>query len=552
MKLTMQRMVLERRYDDPAQIDTTPLRGNFVSLPRRLIFKYFSPEQSSGEKVLSSGLMPHNDFIVEERVTAHEQGLVGDRFISHRSGMNIGASHYHLTRKSEKQEDEHELKLFEQIEALTSDYRKRVMNQAMQETDIIPGVRQRKILNLHRLATEDGNKHGNRIEGSNTNCWQCRPRKKPLIGSSNKGREASGTIYQQFPQIFRFPFLIRGRFLVDWGARNFIVMAVDDAVGIFDANMPLTLRCERYDNDGQVKIVKWSNDGGIFAVGRSDSTISISKIEKNNKIVWIRHCDCRRKRRTKCEISYICWSSNDKIIIAGCSSGRLTNYDAATGKKQKCISCETEIVYFTLSPNDRFLALSLQDTTVKLYAWPSFEPYMNIRYYKRVKALAWHPWDSKILCVGGGFCDGSLTIWNVNTQTPLQYRRIDFTGAVENLTFNKISGELIVQWTYWERDRRFAKIAILASLDRVVDVIPVEKRIRIWNLLWNPDHTRMAIPCADTLVIWDIFGREEHKVKNEKKRPSSKFLHEFPSGCGLGPTMVDAHFGKGLNYYNIR
>lgn len=108
------------------------------------------------------------------------------------------------------------------------------------------------------------------------------------------------------------------------------------------------------------------------------------------------------------------------------------------------------------------------------------------------KALAWHPWDSKILCVGGGFCDGSLTIWNVNTQTPLQYRRIDFTGAVENLTFNKVSGELIVQWTYWERDRRLAKIAILSSLDRVVDVIPVEKRVRIWNLLWNPDHTRMG------------------------------------------------------------
>lgn len=96
---------------------------------------------------------------------------------------------------------------FFKIKALTSDYRKRVMNQAMQETDIIPGVRQRKILNLHRLATEDCNKHGTRIEGSNTNCWQCRPRKKPLIGSSNKGREASATIYQQFPRESKFHFI---------------------------------------------------------------------------------------------------------------------------------------------------------------------------------------------------------------------------------------------------------------------------------------------------------------------------------------------------------
>ena len=85
-----------------------------------------------------------------------------------------------------------------------------------------------------------------------------------------------------------------------------------------------------------------------------------------------------------------------------------------------------------------------------------------------------------------------MTIWNVNTQTPLQYRRINFTGAIENLTFNKITGELVVQWTYWEHDERFVQIAILASLDQVVDVIPIEKRIRTWNLLWSPTHTRMG------------------------------------------------------------
>ena len=87
-----------------------------------------------------------------------------------------------------------------QIKALTSDYRKRVMNQAMQEMNIIPGVQQRQVLNLHNFNSRDYNKYGIRVEGSNNTCWECRPRKKPLIGSTNKGREASATTYQQFPR----------------------------------------------------------------------------------------------------------------------------------------------------------------------------------------------------------------------------------------------------------------------------------------------------------------------------------------------------------------
>lgn len=64
-----------------------------------------------------------------------------------------------------------------------------------------------------------------------------------------------------FLEVFRFPFIIRGKHLVDWGKKNYIVMAVDDSVGVFDADVPSTLTCERYDNDGFVTSVKWSNDG---------------------------------------------------------------------------------------------------------------------------------------------------------------------------------------------------------------------------------------------------------------------------------------------------
>lgn len=86
------------------------------------------------------------------------------------------------------------------MKSLTADWRKRIMNQKMMETNVFPGLQQQQVLKLHEMKTDTCNKFANRIEGSNNTCWECRPRKRPLIGFSNKGCDDSSSDYQPFPR----------------------------------------------------------------------------------------------------------------------------------------------------------------------------------------------------------------------------------------------------------------------------------------------------------------------------------------------------------------
>lgn len=111
------------------------------------------------------------------------------------------------------------------------------------------------------------------------------------------------------------------------------------------------------------------------------------------------------------------------------------------------------------------------------------------------QSLAWHPWDANILCIGGGIGDGSLSLWDIAAQQSFGYRRVSFFGYVKNMIWNKVSGELVPQWNYYENDNRFVTIPILASWDRVVDVAEWAEHLGtgVANIIWNPDHTQIGI-----------------------------------------------------------
>lgn len=97
-----------------------------------------------------------------------------------------------------------------------------------------------------------------------------------------------------------------------------------------------------------------------------------------------------------------------------------------------------------------------------------------------------------MLCIGGGTGDASLSLWNVNKLNPVSYRHVHFHGAVENLAWNKHSGELVVHWSYWEGRNRYTVMPVLASLDRIVDVLPVDKALRVISINWNSDQTQLG------------------------------------------------------------
>lgn len=74
----------------------------------------------------------------------------------------------------------------------------------------------------------------------------------------------------------------------------------------------------------------------------------------------------------------------------------------------------------------------------------------------------------------------------------IAFVRAKFDGRVENLAWNKLSGELVVHWTYKEGDNRYVVIAVLSSLNRIVDVLPLDNTSQFSFLKFNATHEKLS------------------------------------------------------------
>ncbi|XP_011170967.2 uncharacterized protein LOC105203771 [Solenopsis invicta] len=92
----------------------------------------------------------------------------------------------------------------------------------------------------------------------------------------------------------------------------------------------------------------------------------------------------------------------------------------------------------------------------------------------------------------------------------MAFVRTKFNGRVENLAWNKLSGELVVHWTYMEGDNRYTIVAVLASFNRIVDVLPLDKETELYFLKFNTAHERLITFCSNNVCsIWNFFGYEK-------------------------------------------
>lgn len=80
----------------------------------------------------------------------------------------------------------------------------------------------------------------------------------------------------------------------------------------------------------------------------------------------------------------------------------------------------------------------------------------------------------------------------MNKLVPEGYRNVYFHGAVKNLAWNKHSAELVVNWSYFVQQAECTLMPVLGSLDRVVDMIMVDKDLQVNSIMWNPDHTQLG------------------------------------------------------------
>ncbi|KMQ96411.1 protein cortex [Lasius niger] len=98
---------------------------------------------------------------------------------------------------------------------------------------------------------------------------------------------------------------------------------------------------------------------------------------------------------------------------------------------------------------------------------------------------------SGTLCIGDSH-NGSLSLWDINAKAMTANICVkDREFCVENLVWNKLSGELVVHWTY-RSDKRYTIAPVLASFDRIVDELPLFTE-KLYFLKFNATHEQLGM-----------------------------------------------------------
>ncbi|XP_018056489.1 PREDICTED: protein cortex [Atta colombica] len=361
----------------------------------------------------------------------------------------------------------------------------------MLEQVLIPELDQDKILRFSGLMVRRP-RNPPRSEYEKKDGWKCISRKKILIGSAEKMLSVPEDVVS-----------LQGNnnMAMDWSCNNMLAVSNNDRLIVYDNDgekvSSSVIRCKSITyNNNQITDIKWASDGNKLIMSvlfpENDTSMLVMYDLKKQKILWDVMCKCRLEEKG-CVMRCVCWSAYDRQIVTGCA-GKISIFDPDTGilLHTRLELTRAEILNLSFSPNYKYLVSTGEDKIVRLFSWSELTPFFNIRFFKPVKAVAWHPQVPDLLCIGGRK-NGSLSLWNVNKCAMTAFVRAKFNGRVENLAWNKLSGELVVHWTYKEEDNIYTIVAVLASFNRIVDVLPLDKEIRLCFLKFNAAHEQLMI-----------------------------------------------------------
>ncbi|XP_044586487.1 fizzy-related protein homolog isoform X2 [Cotesia glomerata] len=451
-----------------------------------------------------------------------------DRMIPSRHEFNVDIAKHKLCEKYISVNDKPYLDVIGQMKSLHSDWRKRAMIECLNEIDPFQGLKDPRILSFNSkqrpLSSSsdykpgfDPDKRPSLIKKSSIDdVWKAKYRCKPLLQCWESAVELSGYIH--FPS----------RGMIDWSSKNMMLVAVEQEILVFkdswETQCESTVVNMEAENIGTQKIrgVKWNHAGDRFVMYSESLKLCCYDIAAG-KIIWKHNCSCPR-----CSIRCIAWSKTDRQVLTGCNNGKLSIFTINGSyivKEESVKVHEGSVLDMAISPDDDYIATTGADKNITIYQLKGIVPFLEIGYYDPSEALAWHPWEKGVLCIGGGVGDGSLSLWDIPKQKSLDYRRVNFLSRVKHLAWNKLSGELVVVWYYWEGNTRSTTIPVLASWNRIVDGITIQKNTdslsfnhRIANVVWNPHHTRLGIQTGDRLYLYNFFGDSSSEWEGTEKK----------------------------------
>ncbi|XP_048507567.1 protein cortex isoform X3 [Athalia rosae] len=455
---------------------------------------------------------------------------VGDRFIPRRQGQKLDEAYQYLEPvPPEKTTDGHCIELPKDVRSISNgirrDWEKRDMVRAL--ATVFPGAGGRRRL-LKQFGTTCSRGTGYSSGGEDTipgsfvglpknfaderysttvddYRWPVKPRRRPVIGRPDRILDV--------PQF---------RTMEYWSSKNLIATVIGRSVCVIRDRLDedaCDIKIEFYSN---CTAVKFSNSGDKLAIGRDSNCITSVFSHYTAKYASEFKCDDQlHPVRYFCRPTAYAWSNDDKYLIAGCSGGSLEIVDVVTFlKKRKLIPTPDRIVPvvgISFSPNNRFLTVTSLGGFTTIYSWPGLDVYMQIVTSSNCLTSAWHPWKGSLLCLGG--MDGSLTMCDIQSRLPHSFNTTRFRSSVDNLAWNKITGELVVNWFVREHERRESAVIVYANFDFITDVItPTANRSRVGHMLWSPDGATIACQAQQSIFMYGFLDKSRKERMEKEKR----------------------------------
>uniref|UniRef100_A0A182Q7U8 WD repeat-containing protein 55 homolog n=1 Tax=Anopheles farauti TaxID=69004 RepID=A0A182Q7U8_9DIPT len=232
-------------------------------------------------------------------------------------------------------------------------------------------------------------------------------------------------------------------------------------------------------------------------------------------------------------ISYLTWDGSGQYVVCGFGNGQISIVHVRPifskvpeRVDSKYYAHQSTIIAIKFSCGSRYMATA--DDLGQLYIW-----YWNgghlapiTRWNSSMCAFFdWHPWREDEIVIADSE-PITIALYHVQScRVVSYYAREERDCIATTLSFNKISGELVVCFSFTDASKP-PEILVLASMDRVVDVMSNHEDI-ITYLLWSPDGQQLAsIGYDETLTIWNFFGKS---LSNKKRKAQSE-----PTSTGGG------------------
>lgn len=228
--------------------------------------------------------------------------------------------------------------------------------------------------------------------------------------------------------------------------------ALGQIVYLWDAGTSEIVELCNTMEDNFITSLSWIKEGNYLAIGKPKLVALHACVRKLSRLLGTNACDVqiwdvesqrmlRSMRGHEARVGSLAW--NDFVLSSGSRDSQIFNHDVRIAQHhvQTMTGHTQEVCGLRWSPDGQQLASGGNDNLLNIWDVNGAQQHTMNDHLAAVKALAWCPWQSNLLCSGGGTADRHLRFWN--TQTGACVEAIDTMSQVCAVRWNEHDKELV-------------------------------------------------------------------------------------------------------------